>query len=38
VLGASSAKQVRLNVARASVEVPADLWPALVEEGLLRAH
>lgn len=35
VLGASSAKQVRLNVARASVEVPTELWPALVEEGLL---
>jgi D-threo-aldose 1-dehydrogenase len=38
VLGASSAKQVRLNVARASVDVPEELWPALVEEGLLRAH
>lgn len=36
VLGASSADQVRLNVERASVAVPPDLWPALVEEGLLR--
>jgi D-threo-aldose 1-dehydrogenase len=36
VLGASSVDQVRANVARASVEVPAGLWPALVEEGLLR--
>ena len=39
VLGASSAAQVRRNAARASVEVPPELWPALVEEGLLReAH
>lgn len=37
VLGASSPEQVRLNVARASVEVPPALWDALVEEGLLRA-
>lgn len=37
VLGASSPAQVRLNVARASVEVPPSLWDALVEEGLLRA-
>jgi D-threo-aldose 1-dehydrogenase len=37
VLGASSAEQVKLNVARASVEVPPELWSALVEEGLLRA-
>jgi D-threo-aldose 1-dehydrogenase len=37
VLGASSVAQVQLNVARSSVEVPAELWPALVEEGLLRA-
>jgi D-threo-aldose 1-dehydrogenase len=36
VLGASSAAQVRTNVARASVEVPPALWAALVEEGLLR--
>ena len=36
VLGASSVDQVRLNVARSSVEVPPELWPALVEEGLLR--
>ncbi|TDV53769.1 aldo/keto reductase [Actinophytocola oryzae] len=36
VLGASSAAQVRSNVARAAAEVPAELWPALVEEGLLR--
>jgi D-threo-aldose 1-dehydrogenase len=36
VLGASSAEQVRRNVARASVAVPPELWPALVEEGLLR--
>jgi D-threo-aldose 1-dehydrogenase len=36
VLGASSVAQVRTNVARASVEVPAELWTALVEEGLLR--
>lgn len=37
VLGASSVTQVRLNVARASVDVPAELWAALVAEGLLRA-
>jgi D-threo-aldose 1-dehydrogenase len=37
VLGASSVDQVRANLARASVEVPPELWPALVEEGLLRA-
>jgi D-threo-aldose 1-dehydrogenase len=37
VLGASSVEQVRLNVARASVDVPDELWAALVEEGLLRA-
>lgn len=37
VLGASSVDQVRSNVARASVDVPPELWPALAEEGLLRA-
>jgi D-threo-aldose 1-dehydrogenase len=37
VLGASSVDQIKANVARASVEVPPQLWPALVEEGLLRA-
>jgi D-threo-aldose 1-dehydrogenase len=37
VLGASSAEQVKLNAARASVEVPPELWPTLVSEGLLRA-
>ena len=37
VLGASSAEQVKLNAARASAEVPPELWPALVSEGLLRA-
>ena len=37
VLGASSVEQVRVNAARASVEVPTELWPALEEEGLLRA-
>lgn len=37
VLGASSVAQVRVNAARASVEVPPELWPALEEEGLLRA-
>jgi D-threo-aldose 1-dehydrogenase len=37
VLGASSVAQVRVNAARASVEVPTELWPALEEEGLLRA-
>lgn len=36
VLGASSVQQVRTNVARSSVDVPAELWAALVEEGLLR--
>jgi D-threo-aldose 1-dehydrogenase len=36
VLGASSVDQVRTNVARASVEVPPALWPALTAEGLLR--
>jgi D-threo-aldose 1-dehydrogenase len=39
VLGASTVEQVRVNVARASVEVSPALWDALVEEGLLReAH
>lgn len=38
VLGASSAEQVRTNVARASVDVPPALWTALTEEGLLRAY
>jgi D-threo-aldose 1-dehydrogenase len=37
VLGASTADQVRRNVARSAVTVPAELWHALVEEGLLRA-
>jgi D-threo-aldose 1-dehydrogenase len=37
VLGASSVEQVRVNVARAAVEVPPELWPALEKEGLLRA-
>jgi D-threo-aldose 1-dehydrogenase len=37
VLGASSVEQVTSNVARASVEVPPELWRALEEEGLLRA-
>jgi D-threo-aldose 1-dehydrogenase len=37
VLGASSAEQVKLNVARASADVPPSLFDALVEEGLLRA-
>jgi D-threo-aldose 1-dehydrogenase len=36
VLGASSVEQVRTNVARSSVEVPPELWTALVKEGLLR--
>lgn len=37
VLGASSAEQVRLNVARSAVAVPPGLWSALMEEGLLSA-
>jgi D-threo-aldose 1-dehydrogenase len=37
VLGASSVAQVQSNVARASVDVPPELWPALEKEGLLRA-
>jgi D-threo-aldose 1-dehydrogenase len=37
VLGASSVAQVKSNVARAAVEVPPELWPALEKEGLLRA-
>jgi D-threo-aldose 1-dehydrogenase len=37
VLGASSVAQVKSNMARASAEVPPELWPALEEEGLLRA-
>jgi D-threo-aldose 1-dehydrogenase len=37
VLGASSVAQVKSNVARASAEVPPELWPALEAEGLLRA-
>lgn len=36
VLGASSVGQVESNVARAAVEVPPELWAALIEEGLLR--
>jgi D-threo-aldose 1-dehydrogenase len=36
VLGASSVRQVESNAARAAVEVPAELWQALVAEGLLR--
>jgi hypothetical protein len=36
VLGASSVDQVRANAARAAVPVPAELWQALVDEGLLR--
>lgn len=37
VLGASSPEQVVANAARAATPVPAALWAALVEEGLLRA-
>jgi D-threo-aldose 1-dehydrogenase len=36
VLGASSVAQVEANAARAAADVPAALWTALVDEGLLR--
>lgn len=36
VLGASSVRQVESNAARAAVDVPAELWAALIDEGLLR--
>lgn len=36
VLGASSARQVEANAARAATEVPDGLWAALAGEGLLR--
>jgi D-threo-aldose 1-dehydrogenase len=37
VLGASSVAQVESNAARAAVDVPAALWAALIDAGLLRA-
>jgi D-threo-aldose 1-dehydrogenase len=37
VLGASSVAQVESNAARAAVDVPAALWTALIDAGLLRA-
>lgn len=36
VVGAHDAEQIRANVARARVEVPAALWAELIAEGLLR--
>jgi D-threo-aldose 1-dehydrogenase len=36
VVGAHNAEQIRANVARSRVEVPAALWADLIAEGLLR--
>jgi D-threo-aldose 1-dehydrogenase len=37
VVGAHNAEQIRANVVRANVDVPAALWADLIAEGLLRS-